>query len=94
MKKRNIYKSDVGKIFRVYTDPPFVNSFEQFELVCSVHDSEYVYYSFRDERGWVVKQNGKTSYLSYYFEEVNALTALILFGNNIPKEFRGFEYDN
>jgi len=90
-KKRTITKDDVGKMFRVYKEGD--EEFVQFELVCDVKDNVYDYLCYRKGCGWHEVRSIKTTYLGYYFEEVNALTALILFGNNISKEFKGFEHD-
>lgn len=88
MKKRMICKGDVGKMFKVYAD----DTFSHFELVCGVDGFIYHYhYHYMKEGPWRSPTAcGRGPFGSYYFEEVNALTALILFGNNIPKEFEGW----
>ena len=87
MKKRQICKSDVGKMFRIYHD----DMFSHFELVSGVDDFTYQYhYLYKEESWWGIACGSKGPFSGYSFEEVNALTALILFGNNIPKEFKGW----
>jgi len=91
-KKRIITKDDVGKMFRVYaygrTGPVF------FELIHEVYDNKYSHFYFVENKNeWRYAYDDVGPYVHYYFEEVNALTAIVLFGNNIPREFRGFEHD-
>jgi hypothetical protein len=89
-KKRIITKDDVGKMFRVYGYSGSVF----FELIYEVSDSVYSYLCFVERKNeWCRGYDGVGPYSHYYFEEVNALTAIVLFGNNIPKEFKGFEHD-
>ena len=86
MKKRMICKGDVGKMFKVYAD----DTFSHFELVCGVDDSIYHYHYYMKGGPWRSIAALRGPFRIYYFEEVNALTAIVLFGNNIPKEFKGW----
>jgi hypothetical protein len=86
MKKQTITKKDVGRVFAFHS--PFKKNLIAYELISQVRGSEYDYY-YHDNGEWGLQCGvGRHVYIpDMYWEELNPLQVLIMFGTNLPEVY-------